>query len=108
MRVMLSELSTQETESRMLSIWASADSLGILLAPIAGGLLARPVDQYAFFKGWALFEDYPYLLPSLLMGALGGSCTVLCFFGLKGVKHAVSNLPLVARLNAIDGADTGD
>ena len=92
MRVMLSEMSTEDTEARMLSIWASADSIGIFIAPIAGGLLARPAEQYDFFKHSTLFQDYPYLLPSLLMGALGGSCTLLCIFGLKEVRSVSSGL----------------
>lgn len=79
-------MSTQETEAQMLSIWASADSIGSLIAPIAGGLLARPADNFSFFEGSVLFRNYPYLLPSLVMGALGGSCSLLCYLWLKEVR----------------------
>ena len=86
MRVMLGEITTEGNRAQAYSIWATAASLGTLLAPVAGGLLARPSDHYSLFRGVQIFERYPYLLPSLLMGLLGGGATIVAILFLREVS----------------------
>ena len=86
MRVMLGEISTEDNRAEAFSIWTSAGNIGMLLAPVAGGVLARPADNFAFFRQSRVFIDYPYLLPSLLQGLLGGIATLLAIFLLKEVS----------------------
>lgn len=85
MRVMLGEITTEDNRAEAYSIWATASSLGTLLAPVAGGLPARPLDHYGLFRDVQIFEKYPYLLPSLLMGLLGGGATIVAILFLKEI-----------------------
>lgn len=73
---MLSEISTDETRGSIFSYFALTGSLSSLLAPLAGGLLARPADRFPMFR-FHLLISYPYLLPSLLAGGLPASAAFL-------------------------------
>lgn len=56
-------------------------SVSSSLAPLAGGLLAKPAEHYKFFQDWQIFVSYPYLLPTLFAGflAAGASCMAALF-----------------------------
>ena len=73
---MVAEISNTHTQSRAFSLFAFAGSMATILAPFAGGFLARPADRYALLD-CHLFRTYPYLLPSLSTGVLGGVACLL-------------------------------
>ncbi|TWU73225.1 hypothetical protein ED733_004914 [Metarhizium rileyi] len=69
-RTMIADHSTPETQAVAFSWFAFAGNLGIFLGPILGGALADPVTQYPrLFGRLALFQEYPYALPGLVVGA---------------------------------------
>jgi MFS family permease len=77
-RTMFSEHSTAKTQARVFSWFGFTGNLGILFGPLIGGALADPARQYpGVFGNVQLFLDYPYLLPSLTVGAIGLSAVVV-------------------------------
>ncbi|KPM38480.1 hypothetical protein AK830_g8080 [Neonectria ditissima] len=70
-RTMIGDQVTSDTQAKAYSWFAIADNLGAFLGPIIGGALADPVRQYPrFFAGIKFFEDYPYALPGIVVGAI--------------------------------------
>lgn len=90
LRVVVGEILDETNRAAGYGVWNLGATLGILLAPIAGGLLARPKENINFFRDSALFQTYPYLLPSLLTGSCGIVTVVLCFLYLKEVGRVAS------------------
>lgn len=86
LRVVVGEILDETNRAAGYGVWNLGATLGILLAPIAGGLLARPTENIAFFRSSTLFHTYPYLLPSLLTGLCGIVTLVLCFLYLEEVS----------------------
>ncbi|KAK2002581.1 major facilitator superfamily transporter [Colletotrichum falcatum] len=79
MRTMIAEHSTAKTQARAFSWFAFSGNLGIFIGPLLGGALADPVHQYPGFFGNRFFLEYPYALPSLVVGLLGLTAAVACF-----------------------------
>ncbi|KAL1837254.1 hypothetical protein VTJ49DRAFT_4078 [Mycothermus thermophilus] len=70
-RTMIAELSTPKTQARAFSWFSFAGNIGIMLGPLVGGALADPARQYPdLFGRYRFFHDYPYALPSFVVGAL--------------------------------------
>ncbi|KAG8902164.1 hypothetical protein FRB99_004801 [Tulasnella sp. 403] len=70
----IAELTDETNQGRAFSFLPLSWSVGSIVAPILGGFLARPADQYpGIFGSWTLFVDFPYLLPCLA----GASITML-------------------------------
>lgn len=81
-RTMIGDHSTPETQAVAFSWFAFAGNVGIFLGPIIGGVLADPVNQYpGLFGGNVFFENYPYALPGLVVGAISatGALTSMLF-----------------------------
>ncbi|GAB1310791.1 Efflux pump azaK [Madurella fahalii] len=77
-RTMISEHSTSKTQARSFSWFAFAGNMGILFGPLIGGVFADPAREYhGVFGNVQLFIEYPYLLPSLVVGAMGLSAVVV-------------------------------
>ncbi|KAK4105925.1 MFS general substrate transporter [Parathielavia hyrcaniae] len=71
-RTMISEHSTSKTQARAFSWFAFSGNLGLLFGPLIGGALADPARQYpGLFGNVRFFLDYPYALPSLVVGVIG-------------------------------------
>ncbi|KAL1864410.1 hypothetical protein Daus18300_007642 [Diaporthe australafricana] len=72
MRTMLAEHSTPRTQAVIFSWFAFSGNMGIFVGPLLGGALADPAGQYPGAFGHIKFlQDYPYVLSSLVVGALG-------------------------------------
>lgn len=72
MRTMLAEHSTPRTQAVIFSWFAFSSNIGICVGPLIGGALADPAGQYpGTFGHIKFFQDYPYALSSLVVGALG-------------------------------------
>lgn len=57
-----------------------------LRSPFIGGTFANPVSRYPDSLGRIrIFQEFPYLLPCALTGALALAAFVLGFVGLKEV-----------------------
>ncbi|EAQ92873.1 hypothetical protein CHGG_01108 [Chaetomium globosum CBS 148.51] len=81
-RTMISEHSTSKTQARAFSWFAFTGNIGILFGPLIGGALADPARQYpGLFGNVSFFINYPYALPSLVVGVIGLSAvavTAIC------------------------------
>ncbi|KAJ6256388.1 Major facilitator superfamily multidrug transporter [Drechslerella dactyloides] len=65
----------REYQPRAFSIMPFVWSLGSIIGPSLGGLLAEPVQHYPeYFSRGGLFDQFPYLLPNL-------ACAIICFVG---------------------------
>lgn len=68
-------------------------SIGSILAPIIGGFLARPVDNYpGLFGGVQLFIDYPYLLPCIAGASVSVCGVILGILFMKETLHSKRSL----------------
>lgn len=85
---MFSEISTERTRGTVFSYFALTGSLSALMA---GGLLARPADRSHYLRDWHIFVKYPYLLPSLIAGALPASTAMLAALFIRETKPASSD-----------------
>ncbi|KAK2028550.1 major facilitator superfamily transporter [Colletotrichum zoysiae] len=79
MRTMIAEHSTPKTQARAFSWFAFSGNLGIFIGPLLGGALADPVHQYPGVFKSRFFLEYPYALPSFVIGFLGLTAAVICF-----------------------------
>ncbi|KAI1103486.1 MFS general substrate transporter [Jackrogersella minutella] len=71
-RTMVAEHSTPRTQARSFSWFAFSGNLGLFIGPLIGGALADPVHQYPWaFGGVRFFEEYPYILSSIVVGCIG-------------------------------------
>ncbi|KAK6355537.1 hypothetical protein TWF696_004636 [Orbilia brochopaga] len=65
----------REHQPRAFSIMPFVWSLGSIIGPSLGGLLAEPVQHYPdVFSRGGLFDKFPYLLPNL-------ACAIICLVG---------------------------
>ncbi|EJU00550.1 MFS general substrate transporter [Dacryopinax primogenitus] len=86
-RTMISENSTPKNQARAFSFFAFATNLGIFVGPLIGGALSKPCTQYpTVFGNFALFEQYPYLLPCIAAGAMSGVGALLSVLFLKETR----------------------
>ncbi|KAK3310718.1 major facilitator superfamily domain-containing protein [Chaetomium strumarium] len=77
-RTMISEHSTAKTQARAFSWFAFTGNMGIFAGPLLGGALADPARLYpGVFGNVRFFLDYPYALPSIVVGAMGLSALVV-------------------------------
>ncbi|KAK4132349.1 tetracycline:hydrogen antiporter-like protein [Trichocladium antarcticum] len=77
-RTMISEHSTSATQARAFSWFAFTGNMGILFGPLIGGALADPARQYpGAFGNVRFFLDYPYALPSIVVGVIGLSAVAV-------------------------------
>lgn len=83
---MISEISTPKTQARSFSLFAFAGNIAILLAPLMGGALAKPADNFSFFRKVELFVSFPYLLPCIVTGSLALMAALANLFFLKEVS----------------------
>ncbi|KAI1452880.1 MFS general substrate transporter [Annulohypoxylon moriforme] len=71
-RTMISEHSTSQTQAQAFSWFAFSGNVGIFIGPLIGGALADPSHQYPrVFGGVRFFEEYPYMLSSIVVGCIG-------------------------------------
>lgn len=83
---MISEISTPKTQARAFSLFAFSGNLSIFLAPLMGGLFAKPAEHFALFHKVKLFVIYPYLLPCIVTGSLALIAATINLVFLKEVR----------------------
>ncbi|KAF9871187.1 major facilitator superfamily transporter [Colletotrichum karsti] len=101
-RTMIAEHSTPKTQARAFSWFAFSGNLGIFFGPLLGGTLAAPADQYpGAFKDVQFFVDYPYALPSFVIGFIGLTAAITSYFfveeTLKRESHAEGDEPAAPK-----------
>jgi MFS family permease len=83
---MIGESCNEENRAQAYAMYSSFGNVSILLAPLIGGLLAKPAQRFEWLAKSRLFTTYPYALPSMFMGALGILTTALCAAFIKEVR----------------------
>ncbi|KAF7531933.1 hypothetical protein G7054_g8443 [Neopestalotiopsis clavispora] len=100
-RTMISELSTPKTQARSFAWFAFAGNLGILFGPLIGGALAEPATQYPrVFGNVTLFREYPYALPSFVVGGIGLTAVITTALF---VKETLKKQPSNERTDSAEG-----
>ncbi|MCJ1382069.1 hypothetical protein MMC17_005181 [Xylographa soralifera] len=83
-RSMITENSTPRTQARAFSFFAFTGNIGIFLGPLLGGALASPAEQYpSVFGGIYFFEEFPYAVPTIFVGAISASAAIISWLFLK-------------------------
>ncbi|GKT44542.1 efflux pump azaK [Colletotrichum spaethianum] len=80
MRTMIAEHSTPKTQARAFSWFAFSGNLGLFFGPLLGGVLADPARQYPGVFKSQFFLDYPYALPSFVVGFIGLTAALTSLF----------------------------
>ncbi|KFG84622.1 hypothetical protein MANI_020009 [Metarhizium anisopliae] len=102
-RTMIGDHSTPETQAVAFSWFAFAGNVGIFLGPIIGGALADPANQYpGLFGGIGFFENYPYALPGLVVGAISVTAALTSMFFLEETLNTNETLGESLNSNSED------
>ncbi|KAI0883059.1 MFS general substrate transporter [Annulohypoxylon maeteangense] len=104
-RTMISEHSTAKTQAQAFSWFAFSGNVGMFIGPLLGGSLVDPAHQYPrVFGGVKFFEEYPYILPSIVAGCIGlATALVAALFVEETLKKDKRSHP---KPNPTDDDDT--
>ncbi|CAM9181363.1 unnamed protein product [Choristocarpus tenellus] len=92
-KTMISEICGKEHEVDGMGFITTSWSIGMVVGPGLGGLLARPaVNMPSLFSDTGLFARYPYLLVNMVNAGMG----------LVGLPLLYFALPETYRLNSVD------
>ncbi|XP_062597374.1 uncharacterized protein LOC134258806 [Saccostrea cucullata] len=70
-KAILYEVSDDSNQATGLSIVAMSWGAGIILGPAVGGILSNPASRYpSMFQKDGVFDQFPYLLPSLIVACV--------------------------------------
>jgi len=96
----LGEITDKSNQSSAFSFLPVLYSLGSIVGPIIGGLLAEPAQKWpGVFGSIAWFHDYPFLLPNLIAAViLLLDLVVVAFFLQESLKEAAQMPPLSKRV----------
>jgi MFS family permease len=79
-KVVTAEVCTEKQMALAMSLSTGAYSVGMLLGPAVGGLLARPAVLYPhLFPTDSLWGRFPYLLPNIVVSGLAAVSLVLVY-----------------------------
>ncbi|VDI82976.1 Hypothetical predicted protein [Mytilus galloprovincialis] len=88
-KTVIYEISDNTNQAVGMSILSMAWGAGLILGPTFGGLLADPVKSYpSVFGGSEFLEEFPYLLPGLLVFIVCTLVTIVEFFLLEETLHS--------------------
>jgi hypothetical protein len=82
---MVGEICDKTNRVQGFAIFSPALTIGTTLAPLVGGLLAKPVPRL-LPPSYTLFLEYPYLLPALVAAASVMLAFVTCLLFLQEVS----------------------
>lgn len=92
MKTFLTEITDDSNRGNGFAAISVAFNVGMLLAPLLGGLLCSPADKYpSLFSQDGLFGYYPYLLPCLVAFFFNLLTAFICFFFMEETKKFSSN-----------------
>ena len=86
---LLTEITDETNRGRGFSYMSIAWAAGTVLAPLAGGLLCKPVKKYpTLFSPTSLFAKYPYALPNLLIVIFQLFSALICLIFMKETRFS--------------------
>ncbi|CAM9273108.1 unnamed protein product [Choristocarpus tenellus] len=113
-KTMISEICGREHEVEGMGFITTSWSIGMVIGPGLGGLLARPaVNMPSLFSNTGLFARYPYLLANVVSAGMGLVGLPLIYFVLpetyfpdsSSISNSVKQLP---TSNKSEGAHVED
>jgi hypothetical protein len=78
----VSEISTAQTAGLAFAWWTGAFTMGLVVGPLAGGVLSNPAENWGWIGIW---EKYPYFLSCLVTGVAGLVFTLVIWIYLEEV-----------------------
>ncbi|CAM9579188.1 unnamed protein product [Ectocarpus fasciculatus] len=91
-KAMTSEVCGKEHEVTGLAYTLGCGSIGLVIGPGLGGLLAEPATHYpTVFSESGLFGRFPYLLPNIVGASIALAGIPFVFFFLKETRHVHNN-----------------
>ncbi|KAL2641449.1 hypothetical protein R1flu_009036 [Riccia fluitans] len=83
-----SEICSDEHQPIGISVVGTTLGLGMIVSPAIGGYLAMPAEKYPeIFTAGSLFDQYPYLMPCLLLSVLAAVVLVITVLFLPETLH---------------------
>lgn len=81
-KTLVSEVCSAKHEAKGMGLTTGCWSLGLVVGPAYGGMLANPTQLYPHIFGGTIFDTYPYLLPNAITAAFGliGCIFLIIFF----------------------------
>ena len=77
-KTLVSEIAAPPYQAQVMGLTSGCWSLGLVIGPALGGLLANPCKLYPeSFGGNVMFSKYPYLLPNLINSIFGSIALIL-------------------------------
>lgn len=90
-RTVVSEICSKKFEAIGMATINGSWFLGLIMGPIIGSLLARPVDLYPhIFNSWLIFKKFPYLLPNIFCSLLAFISFILVLFYFPETLHPLN------------------
>ncbi|CAM9287714.1 unnamed protein product [Ectocarpus sp. 8 AP-2014] len=91
-KAMTSEVCGKEHEATGMAYVLGCASIGLVIGPGLGGLLAEPATHYpTVFSESGLFGRFPYLLPNIVGAGIALTGLPFVFFFLKETRHVHNN-----------------
>ncbi|CBN75080.1 conserved unknown protein [Ectocarpus siliculosus] len=91
-KAMTSEVCGKEHEATGMAYVLGCASIGLVIGPGLGGLLAEPATHYpTVFSQSGLFGRFPYLLPNIVGAGIALTGLPFVFFFLKETRHVHNN-----------------
>lgn len=88
-RTCIAEISTPKNQAVAFSWFAFSGNAAIFAAPLMGGFLVHPADNFRIFKHVKLLQDFPYLLPCVVGGLLALTAAITNLLFLKEVSRSL-------------------
>ena len=87
-KTFVNEITDDTNRGTAISYLSVAWAVGTVLAPLAGGMLSNPVENYPFIftNQNSIFARYPYCLPSVVCFTSGMISSLLCAIFMKETR----------------------
>jgi MFS family permease len=110
-RSSVAELCDDSNQAKGFAYVGTCFGFGLFVGPVLGGFLCLPAEKYpAIFPPGSFFDNYPFLLPCLILSffsAIGIVTTVFLVPETKGRAQNVSRHEPAADREDVEGAENG-
>lgn len=103
-KTLVSELVAPKFTARAMGLTTGCWSLGLVVGPALGGLLANPVKLYpTVFGSFKILKKFPYLLPNFVTALFGILGLVLVYFYLPETLRKIADEEMAAQATGAEG-----
>lgn len=87
LKTYLTEITDDSNRTKAFAILQTSGSIGNIIGPLIGGMLASPALKYpSLFARGSIWDEYPYLFPCLLCVINSIVASFMCFLFLKETR----------------------